>query len=80
MKYLLVLLFLSTAALAVDKPAQPIQPIYKPQVVGWVYSKFCNDVLKGDWVNDNPSFYQAWSCQDGNWCNVYPEVYGCRLK
>jgi hypothetical protein len=33
--------------------------------VGDAYQTACEDAWGGAWVNDNPTFYQSYSCQGG---------------
>jgi len=46
-------------------------------LLGFVNRVACVVALDGTWVNDNPTFYQSYSCRGGDWCRVRPDAIGC---
>ena len=59
------------------EPNQDLPPVYRAQLLGYAYLQLCEGPLGGTYVNSNPNFYQAWACEEIDWCEVRPETFGC---
>ena len=64
-------------AMAADAPNQDLPKVYKPQLLGYLYTELCEGPLGGVYVNSRPNFIQTWACEGINWCEVRPETIGC---
>lgn len=76
MKYVVLLALLSGPVLANQHVTVDPPPGYRFVLLGAVYKLVCRS-LDGVYVNDNPNFYQGWSCRGINWCEQRPETLGC---
>ena len=73
----LVVMF-SGGVLAVE-PDQGEIPVYRAQLLGYLYQQACENVWGGDYVAGGPSsnFYQYWACEGGDICQARPDFFGC---
>ena len=77
----LTVMFMGNVA-AVDQPSQGEIPVYRAQLLGYLYQQACQDAWGGDYVAGGPSsnFYQLWACENGSICNAQPDLFGCKRE